>query len=229
VESTLTPSELCDYLSRQLNHFFPDGQSVILRDYGGALDLALDRVAYCFKHVSLKSYCINGQPRFNHLFSDQYVVFLWFLANSIWRHEGPSPLANKIYYLNKALHAFDSLYDNNLPDIFLVFHTVGTVLGKAEYSDFLVVAQGCTVGAHKGQYPKLGRGVGLATNSAVLGSCVVGARASIGAGTMVFCQDVPPDTAVYRDHEGAMVSKIASPGFAQQMFTCDLNVFSRGV
>ena len=36
-------------------------------------------------------------------------------------------------------------YKNNLPDIFVFMHHVGTVLGNANYSDYLVALHNVTV------------------------------------------------------------------------------------
>ena len=36
-------------------------------------------------------------------------------------------------------------YKCNLPDIFIFYHAVGSVIGNAEYSDFLVIFQNVTI------------------------------------------------------------------------------------
>ena len=130
MQTSLTTDELADYVSSQLNYLFPDGRTIQLREHRSSVDLALDRVAYSFKHSAVRHYCVAGEPRFNHLFSDQYAAFLWFLANTLWKARG-APVLDKLFCLNKALHAFECMYDTLLPDIFFLSHTVGTVLGKA--------------------------------------------------------------------------------------------------
>jgi serine O-acetyltransferase len=81
------------------------------------------------------------------------------------------------------------MYDTKLPEIFLVIHGVGTVLGKAQYSNYFVVYQGCTIGSNHGKYPVLGRGLGLGANAAIIGACRVGDDVSIGMGTAVIGRD----------------------------------------
>jgi len=57
-------------------------------------------------------------------------------------------VCEKIYCLNKCLNAIDIYFEVELPNIFLLVHPLGTVLGKAKYNDFLLVYQQCTVGSN---------------------------------------------------------------------------------
>jgi serine O-acetyltransferase len=205
-----------------LSYLFPDGRTVRLGDYHSALDTALDRVNHCFKHSVVRHYCIDGEAIFSHLFSDQYTVFIWFLANTIWRQQGNDPVLEKLFYLNKALHAFECMYDAQMPDIFFLSHTVGTVLGKATYSDFLVVSQGCTVGVHRGKYPILGKGVALGAHATVIGNCTLGKRVSIGSDTAIFQQDLADDMTAYTNTQGQLVLAKSTQPYAQKFFNVDL-------
>lgn len=60
---------------------------------------------------------------------DQYSAFLYLYANSVWRLGGNKILADKLVLLNRALSGMWCSYKNNLPDIFVFGHAVGTVLG----------------------------------------------------------------------------------------------------
>ncbi len=206
------------YVSRQLDHFFPDSQSFPEKDYANVFDLAVDRTAYCFQHVTLAAYHRNGETHLNHLHSDQYAVFLWFLANTVWRETQNAAVANKLFCLNKALHGVSCMYDTNLPDIFLLLHAVGTVLGKAEYGDFFVAAHGCTVGAHHGKYPRIGKGVAMLTGSSIIGDCTVGSRVSLGINAVVYRKDIADDTVVYLGSDGQHGYKKTAKCWAQQLF-----------
>jgi serine O-acetyltransferase len=219
--SSLTTQELLLYTAKQLDHFFPDGRGTP-PNFQKYVQIALSRLEHCFCHVANHRYYAGGQAQFNHLYSDHYMPYLWFLSNTIWRNDGDPALSNKVYYLNKSLHGFDCMYDTALPDIFLIFHGCGTVLGKARYSDYLVVLQGCTVGAHHGRYPNLGRGVALTAHSAVIGGCDVGDCASVGCYTTIFARDIPRDTTAYRDTTGSIVIRPGVTPFAQQFFTTPL-------
>jgi serine O-acetyltransferase len=114
------------------------------------------------------------------------------------------------------------MYDTKLPSVFFFSHTVGCVLGKATYGNYLVFSQGCTVGTHHGQYPILEDGVALAAYASVIGRCVIGARASIGSNTAVFQRDIPPDTSVFRDTQGVLVTRPAQRPYAQQFINADV-------
>jgi serine O-acetyltransferase len=219
---------LADYVARQLNLFFPDPNPVDLHAYGNAVDLALQRLEYCFKHSSSHRYVTDGETIFNHLYSDHYVMFLWFLSNTIWRAHGQIPVADKLYGLNKFLHGLDCTYATQLPDIFFLFHTVGTVLGKATYANFFVASQGCTIGQHNGKYPILGMGVALAAHASVIGDCTIGNRVSIGSNTGVFNGDVADDMTVYRNREGAIVHRSSNASYAQDFFSVDLRQIAAG-
>jgi serine O-acetyltransferase len=196
MECRLNTAEVAAYTAAQLNSFFPDGRPVDPVDLARFVAPALERVEYCFRHVAYRSYCEDGRAKFDPLHSDQYCAYLYFVANTVYRHEGDPVLATKLYYLNKALHAFNCMYDTALPDVFLVAHAVGTVLGKAAYSNYLVVLHNCTVGSLSGRYPTLGERLILCAGSSVIGDCRVGDNVMLAPGCTVIRQDVPSDTLV---------------------------------
>jgi len=220
---SLNQRELEEYISAQLNMFFPDPSRVDLRVHRKAVDRALQRLDYCFAYSSSPRYYADGETVFNHLYSDHYVMFLWFLSNTIWREHGSIPVADKLYVLNKCLHGLDCTYATQLPDIFFLFHTIGTVLGKATYSNFFVAYQSCTVGAHNGKYPVIGPGVALSAHASIIGDCTIGSRVSIGSNTAVFQCDIADDIAVYRDNEGKIVQRASDVSHAQRYFSVDLH------
>lgn len=218
---SLPRTELAAYTASQLNHFFPDGHTVATVELAGALDTTLDRLHFCFKHSVSPRYCENGNTRLNHLYSDHYLMHLWFLANTLSRQGADPRLPGKLYYLNKALHAFDCMYDTGMPDVFLVFHGGGTMLGKASYSNFFVALQGCTIGAHHGKYPTLGSGVAMAAHSSIIGGCHIGNGVSVSCQTGVFQVDVPDGHVVYRDNDGRLIIKPGRKSYAQTFFNVD--------
>lgn len=206
---SLPPRDLTAYVAAQINTLFPDPYPVAVDTIAGGVDDALDRVDFCFKHAKPKRYQTDGQSRFDHLYSDQYVIFLWYLANSLYRRDADVNALNKIYYLNKALHAFDSIYSNRLPDIFLVIHGVGTVLGNAEYANYFVTYQGCTVGQNHGKFPVFGEGVGLGAGAAVIGASRIGAHVSVGSGVTLIDRDVAERHSALRTSRGQLVTRVS--------------------
>lgn len=222
MELSLKKQEFQEYVSNQLNHFFPDNKNVSFKQDDLSFNLALERTEYCFKDVILNSYKKNGHTFLNHLHSDQYTVFLWFLSNSVWKETVNDELANKLFYLNKALNGFSCMYDTNLPDIFLILHSVGTVLGKAEYGDYLVVAQGSTVGAHNGIYPTIGKGVGLLPNSSIIGDSKIGDKVSIGINTTVYGMNIDSENVVFTDIYGEIQLKRKEKSWALKMYSDEI-------
>ncbi|MFC7373022.1 hypothetical protein ACFQPF_15385 [Fictibacillus iocasae] len=180
-ELTLPIDDLKNYVIHQMNHFFPDkGFCAKDEKFNRSFIQALDRLEYCFRHVTFKSYHHEGTTYFSHLHSDQYTMFLWFLSNSVWREFEDTVIASKLFYLNKTLNGVLCMYDTNMPNIFLIIHGGGVVLGKATYSNFFVCYQGCTVGAINGVYPILGKGVAMAPQSTIVGNCTIGDLSTIG-------------------------------------------------
>lgn len=219
---SLPRTELAAYTARQLNHFYPDGHLVAAEELAGALDVTLDRLHFCFKHAVNPRYFASGGTRLDHLYADHYLMYLWFLANTLSRQGADQRLLSKLYCLNKALHAFDCMYDTGLPDVFLIFHAGGTMLGKAVYANFFVALQGCTIGANYGQYPTLGQGVALAAQSAIIGPCRIGTGVSVSCQTAVFQKDVPDGHMVYRDTDGRLVIRPSNRSYAQNFFNVDV-------
>ncbi|MCR8635039.1 hypothetical protein [Paenibacillus radicis (ex Xue et al. 2023)] len=215
---SLPYNEFTAYTLRQLNNMFPDRRVLKLKELQPAFEQAIERTAYCFRHVTLTGYSKEGEPNLNHLHSDQYAVYLWFLSNAVWQLTQNEAAANKLFYLNKALHGFSCMYDTLLPDIFLLLHTTGTVLGKAAYSDFFVAAQGCTVGNHQGHYPVLGQRVAMLPGSSIIGECHIGDRVSVGIGATLYRQDVPEKSVVYKESSGQLKIRHSSSDWASRVF-----------
>jgi serine O-acetyltransferase len=224
---SLDKSELQEYTSRQLNCFFPDKLQIDLKQFDSIFDIAIDRLNYCFEKVAFERYNKNGSTLFNHLYADHYLMYIWFLSNTFRKEIDDRAIASKLYYLNKTLHGFDCMYDTKLPDIFLVFHGVGTMLGKAEYANYFVALQGCTIGSHKGQYPKMGQGVSLTAHSSIIGNCTIGNNVSISAYTNIFQTDIADNYVAYRNKKGEIISSSANVPYAQQFFNVDLNLVAK--
>jgi len=184
VQLSLSRTNLTLYVQKQLENLFPDGAN--LSDLSPLVDLALGRVEYCFSRVRLKGFYADGQARFAHWHCDQYAIFLYYLANSAFREKPGHPIADKAYALNKALHALDAFYEVELPDVFAVQHPVGTVLGRASYSDYFICYHNCTVGANlKNDYPSFGSGIVMYGGSRVIGRTTIGDNTFVSTGAII--------------------------------------------
>ena len=186
MEQSLSAHQLALYTSRQMNHLFPDGNDVSAQALETLMPMTLHRLETCFSGLLGRHFRRDGVLFFEHLNSDQYSMFLYFVANEAF-HAGESyrDIALKGYLLNKALHGIEVFYEIELPSVFWFAHAVGTVLGRAKYGNGLVVCQGCTVGNKDGVYPVFGDKVVLCANSTVLGDCRIGSQVIFGAGCQV--------------------------------------------
>lgn len=222
--TSLTQDALSDYVKHQLNNFFPDLNTVASAEILESVQTALDKMEHCLSKAALNRYKKDGEPYFNHLFSDSYMLFLCYLSNSVWQNTNDPALSSKVYCLNKSLHAFDCMYDNKLPDIFLIIHGFGTMMGKASYRDYFVIYQGCTIGATHGIYPTLGKGVSITANSSVIGKAVIGDFSTISTRTTIFQKNIPEKSTAFINFEtGQLQVKPSKECYAQQFFNVDLN------
>jgi serine O-acetyltransferase len=110
---------------------------------------------------------------------------------------GGGLLMDKCYYLNKALNACDLFYEVELPSIFMIDHPVGSVMGRAKYSDYFSFGQNCTVGNNHGIYPVIGDHVKMCASSMILGNCIIGNNVIIGATACVKDENIPDNSLVF--------------------------------
>lgn len=161
--------------------------------------LALPRCEHCYLHTRFKRYTENGEARFNPYHSGQYAVFLYFLANTLRKQAAPErrSLADRLYFLNKALNGLELYYEVEMPSIFMLDHPVGTVIGRAEFSDYFAFSQNCTVGNNWDKYPRLGHHVAMLAGSKLIGNCRVGNHVILAANTCVIDTDIPDGSIVF--------------------------------
>lgn len=183
---SLNKNELVEYLYRHLNIFFPDkttDKQVLYK----LVEISLLRLEYCFKNIIVKHYQDNNNTLFNHLHGDQYCMFLYFMSNEAY-------LSNKEEYylktslLNKYLNSIDLFGHIEMPEIFLLVHPIGTILGRAKYSNYLIVYQNVTVGGkHDGisqvQYPSFNEFTALLSNVSIIGDAHLGEKSILAANT----------------------------------------------
>jgi len=179
---SLDREKIPNYVANQLNMFFPDGVSV-LAAIESATPTVLSKLEASFSHVRSRYYQKEGFVYFNHLNTDHYASFLYLLSNAVYQ-KGDELVAEKLFALNKALHSFDAFYAITLPEVFLLVHPVGTVLGNANYSNKLVVYQNVTVGSDvNGVYPTFSTGAVLYSGVTVIGDVQTGSNVVFGANT----------------------------------------------
>jgi serine O-acetyltransferase len=194
---SLSAKDLAHYITLQIENFFPDG-GLVGQELRFSIGDALDRMEHCLFRTSLKGFFNADGPVYNHLHSDQHAMFLYFLSNTVFSRQENSGLADKVYGLNKALHGVDIFYEVCLPSVFALVHPVGTVLGRAAYSDFFVAYQNVTVGSDlKGNSPVLDEGIAMYAGSKVIGNVIIGSNCLISAGTSVLGGNIPPNSVAF--------------------------------
>lgn len=141
------------------------------------------------------------------------MIFLYYLSYEIYANTQNSILCDKIYYLNKIMNSVDLFYAIELPKKFGAEHPLGSVMGRAKYSEGFFFYQGCTVGGTVGKnaeiyYPVLGENVQMFANSSILERCKVGDNVKIGAGALVKNEDIPSDSIVFGQSPNLIIKHI---------------------
>jgi serine O-acetyltransferase len=196
-----TRETLLGYVTAQCAHVVPDGREAVFRAVADAhLNEALERLHRCINA------CSPWRPdEFNVLQSSQHTAFLYYLANTIWKRSGDTEAPTRLFLMNKALNGIDLFYEIAMPPVFYIGHSVGIVLAKASYGNFLVLYQNSTVGRHKDQIPVIGERVVLYPNTAVIGRSVVEDDAVVSQGVSVVNKRVPKGSVAFAGQPGELV------------------------
>lgn len=203
-ESSIDNTDFSEYISAQFNNFFPSKQEVIASDLFESITTSMDRIKFNFKHINLPYYCNNDKVVFNHFHGDHYCIFLCYLSEALFK-ENKIELASKTFSLNKILHGIDAFYEIEFPNIFLVVHPIGTILGRAKYSDYMVFYQNVTIGTDlSGIYPKFeGKNV-LYSKASIIGDCKISEGVNFGANSFIINLNIEPNNNVvgsYPNHK----------------------------
>tara|TARA_B100001989_G_C24550071_1_gene473804 strand:+ start:1566 stop:2243 length:678 start_codon:yes stop_codon:yes gene_type:complete len=197
---SLQKNDLIIYIKLLLNNHFPDNHSTKLNNdnLSSLIDDTLDKIEFCFKNIRLKYYNINNDVSFNHLHTDHMCMFLCYMAHVGYQRDYDELLLNKISYLNKILHGLDIWFNVKLPDILLMVHPIGTVIGNAKFSDFIEIHQNVTIGSSFSDmvYPSFGRGICLYPNSSIIGTCNIGDNVTFGINSSIINTDIPSNKQV---------------------------------
>ncbi|OXR48003.1 hypothetical protein PuT2_14930 [Pusillimonas sp. T2] len=162
----------------------------------------LKRLERCVAEV------VMWQPGvFDVLHSTQYCTFLYYLANTVWRESGNRQCCTLLFLLNKTLNGIDLFYEIEMPEVFFIGHSVGIVLAKAQYGNYLVLYQNSTVGKNNGIAPVLEERVVLYPNTAVIGRSIVRRRSIIAQGVSVVNNDTPGNSLVFQGSSGGLIFK----------------------
>jgi len=217
--SSLDKNQLCKYITSQLNFFFPD-ENIVYNDIMiKYIDLATERVLNCFKNIRKKYFNDGKTIQFNHLQSDQYCMYLYMLSNFIYKYDNNEILATKLYYLNKALHSVDIYFTTELSEVFLFIHPLGSILGRAKFSNNFIMYQGCTVGClNDGLFPVFKGAAIMYSNSSILGNSIIGDNVCIASGVSIINITIPDDTIVLGKYPNYIFKKNETSIFERPPF-----------
>ncbi|MFZ2657245.1 MAG: hypothetical protein WAX69_20085 [Victivallales bacterium] len=190
-------ASLENLLAKQLDNLLSFDRPTESAALATGVESALKKAEFCFSRCKNPFYQKDGETHFSPFHSGQYSVFLYYLSHCIWTEQGNSGLAERIYYLNKIFNSVDLFYQIKLPEIFHLDHPLGSVMGRAQYSEFFYFSQGCTVGNNKGIYPCIGKRVSMMSGSFILGNSRIGDNCIISTQSLVKDQDVPPNSIVF--------------------------------
>lgn len=209
---TISTDQLIKYISRQIESIAPtlDGDFII--DHA-SINYSLERINYCISKI--KSF---DNQSFNYLNSGQYATFLYFLSKYIAQEKKDLDSAARLFILNKALNGIDLFYDIEMPDVFLIGHTVGMVFAKASYAPYCVFHQGCTVGRNLEKRPRLEPGVILYPNSSIIGDCYVRKNTILSPGVQLINSDTPGDCIVFQGENGGYIFKNVKELYYERYF-----------
>jgi len=192
---SVTKEELITLAIKQVDNLFLCDKETEVKAIAKDIPEAIERIEHCFSFSKCKYYQKNNDIFFNPFHSGQYAIFLYFLSRILSREN--NSLADKVYYLNKALNSVDLYYEVEMPRIFDLDHPLGSVIGRAKFSDFFFFTQNCTVGNNNDIYPRFGENVTMLSGATVIGNCKIGSNCIISANTYIKDQDVPDNSIVF--------------------------------
>ncbi len=196
---SISEKDLSIVLAKQINNMIPDINQLSDIDLLPYVQTGLARLYNCFKGINNKYYSEGDDVSFNHLHSDHYCSFLYLVSNEAYL-DNALELATKLFLLNKYLHCLDLYFSVRLPEVFLLVHPVGSVIGNAQYSNKIVIYQNCSIGSvfkdGKYIYPKFGENIVLYSRTSVIGECNIGSNVIFGANSFVIKADIPNNSIV---------------------------------
>lgn len=190
---------------RQVDNFFTisdDEIDAIKASFEAALTACEDNFIYSNNKYYAREVDGKKDTYFNPFHSVQWMTFLYYLGHLIYKKGSTTKICDKLYYLNKVMNGLDMFYAIEMPRHFGAEHPVGSVMGRAQYSDGFFFYQGCTVGGTRDKegnlyYPIIKENVRMYANSSILGNCHIGCNVQIGAGALVKNQDIPDNCIVF--------------------------------
>ncbi len=170
------------------------------------LPKAVERFEKCIEGSTNKYYSrINErgdrEPYFDPLHTCQWALFLYFMANTIYKYEDKRKdaarvVCDKIYGQAKTISGSDIYYEVEMPDKFYFDYPLGSHIGRAKFGDEFSFVQGCTVDDKDGKYPVIGKKVTMLAGSKIIGNSYIGNNCIISEGTIIVDENIGDDSIV---------------------------------
>lgn len=200
------------YFERQINNFFPSFQGPI-ELHTESIAIAVEQTTECLRPI-----LAGNKNGFDHLNSGHHATFTYFLSQVYKAQDSSNEIPTKLFLLNKAMNGIDLFYEISMPKHFIIVHTVGMVFAKAEYGDYCVFHQGCTVGRNGDDRPKIEAGTVMYPNSSIIGKCLVRKNTVIAPGVQLINMDTPGNCYVFAGSDGKPTFKEINEIFAHRYF-----------
>jgi serine O-acetyltransferase len=185
------------FLSKRLNTV-----DLTLDDIQNILDSTLDNIYKRFSLSTNKYYFDeNNNICLRVAHNSQICIFLYELSRNAYlqsllykeqNNQNESDkyklIADKLYYLNITDTSTNLMYDNKLPLRLHCEHTLGTIVGRAKFSDdsSLLIYQGCTIGGNISlEYPTIDGNLIMYSNSALIGNIQIKGTVVLGHGCSI--------------------------------------------
>lgn len=136
-------------------------------------------------------------------------------------------LCDKLLNLQCILHGFFLSYKCEMPDIFILGHPIGSIIGNAKYSDGLYIGQNVTINTHVDGDGKtdlcIGKGCAFLTGATIIGNQPIGDRVSVGVNVLIYNKKIDDDyTCINENGEIKIRPRLKEKCLAESLFDIDL-------
>lgn len=170
----------------------------MLQNFRSDFSMVYDQILEEHAHCNRKYYrSKDGRPIINPLYIAHHTRLIYFFSRALFLKKVDLFLLDQLFFCLRTRCCIDLFYEVEIGKFFLPEHAFSSVLGRAQYGDYFVVCQNCTVGNNKNIYPVFGDGIILRPNSTVLGNCRIGNNVHVSTGTLIIDTDIPDNSIVF--------------------------------
>ena len=177
----------------------------------------MERFENCIRDCNNKYYSKENdegirEPYFDPLHTCQWTLFLYLMANTIYKEENEKKdaarvVCDKVYGQAKMMSGCDIYFEVEMPEVFFFDHPLGSHLGRAKYGNGFSFLQGCLVEKLDGKAPVIDDNVTMLTGSKIIGDSHVGENSLITEGTIIRNENIPANSVVYGESPNLVIKK----------------------